>query len=124
MKYATHNENVDRSAVYGTSLKGYIECDYETLVAVFGEPTTADGYKVDCEWIVEDRDKGTVATIYNWKNGKNYCGDNGLYAHQIDEWHIGGKTYDAVDFIRDCIKGEGFEAYGRTALPYGGLARW
>ena len=114
MKYATHNENVDRSAVCGTSLKGYIECDYEALVAVFGEPTTADGYKVDYEWIVQDVDKGIIATVYNYKDGKNYCGDSGLNAHQINEWHVGGKTGEAVKFIADCINEKGFAVHGAT----------
>ena len=114
-KYATHNDGyVDVFDAYGTSLKGYINCTYDELVSTFGEPLDGDGYKVDCEWIIKDVNEGTIATVYNWKNGKNYCGRDGLNAHQIDEWHVGGKTGEAVKFIADCINEKGFAVHETT----------
>ena len=82
--------------VSGTSLQGYITFDYATLVQVFGNETSeGDGYKVDAEWELEFSD-GVVATIYNWKNGKNYCDDDGLEVSEMTEWHVGGYSKQAV----------------------------
>ena len=33
-----------------------------------------------------------VATIYNWKNGKNYLGAQGLKTEDILIWNIGGES--------------------------------
>lgn len=86
-----------------TSLQGYIEADYDELVACFGEPTSeGDGYKVDAEWELKFAD-GTVATIYNWKNGHNYLGEDGLPPECITNWHIGGKTARAVERVKDAL---------------------
>ena len=103
MKYITHNDK-DDILTGGTSLRGYIKVTYETLCSIFGEPNGSDGYKSDAEWEVEWSD-GTVATIYNWKDGKNYCGEeDGLDAEDIVEWHIGGKSYGVVDRIERLVK--------------------
>ena len=98
-----------------TSLQGYIRTNYETLVGCFGEPTCdGDGYKVDAEWIITFAD-GVVATIYNWKNGRNYCGAEGLDVEDIKEWHVGGhrgtdvegRVHEVVDawLSNNCYKG-------------------
>lgn len=88
--------------INGTSLKGYIEADYKELVAVFGDHGNGDGYKVDAEWMIEFAD-GTVATIYNWKNGNNYCGEDGLPVECITHWHIGGHTERAEQLVNDVV---------------------
>lgn len=85
--------------VSGTHLQGYIYEDYDRLVEAFGEPSEGDGYKVDAEWIIEF-DDGTVATIYNWKNGRNYCGGDGLDVEAITDWHIGGRSKRAVELVQ------------------------
>lgn len=73
-----------------TSLEGYIRTSYADLVGCFGEPTCdGDGYKVDAEWVITFAD-GVVATIYNYKDGPNYCGADGTPVENIREWHIGG----------------------------------
>lgn len=91
--------------ISGTSLQGYIECDYATLVQVFGNETSeGDGYKVDAEWELEFSD-GVVATIYNWKNGKNYCDDDGLEVSEITEWHVGGYSKQAVANVTKMLLG-------------------
>ena len=96
MEYKTHIQAMIDTD--GTSLQGYITTTYDALVAAFGYPTESDGYKVDWEWEVWF-DDGTVATIYNWKNGPNYCGRDGLHCDQITEWHVGGHTPDAVNHV-------------------------
>ncbi len=100
MKFTTHNEAVIE--VSGTHLQGYISVGYEDLVKTFGEPFYGDGYKSDAEWSICFED-GTRATIYNYKNGKNYCGDNGLETHRINEWHIGGFDNKAVERVLEVV---------------------
>ena len=78
-----------------SSLQGYIDADYKVLVKVFGKAGVGDEYKTDAEWELKFSD-GTYATIYNYKDGKNYCGKSGLAKTQIREWHVGGSSSKAV----------------------------
>ena len=87
-----------------TSLKGYVEVGYDKLVELFGQPSPYDGYKTDGAWILEFSD-GLIATIYNWKNGRNYLGDRGKDIEDIFEWHIGGHKNQVVQRIKDICKG-------------------
>jgi len=100
MKFKTHNQK--EINVGGTSLIGYITCDYSKLKKVFGKPSDSDGYKVDAEWDVEFED-GTVATIYNYKTGKNYCGSSGLPKTKITDWHIGGFNDKAIKNVKEVL---------------------
>lgn len=102
MNFITHNQRPLMGETAGTSLQGEIDCTYDTLCELFGEPMDGDGYKVDAEWIVLF-DDGEVATIYNYKDGKNYCGDDGLETKQITDWHIGGMRKTVVDRVRILI---------------------
>lgn len=101
MNYATHNTaTIDYNF---TSLQGYVDAKYDELVTLFGKPTNGDAYKVDAQWILKFED-GEIATIYNYKNGKNYNGAEGLAVEQIDNWHIGGHkklVADRVQIILD-----------------------
>jgi hypothetical protein len=84
---------------FGTSLQGYITAPYAELVELFGKPHDFfDDFKCDAEWYVEF-DDGTVATIYNWKNGRNYLGDDAPPVEAITSWNIGGNTTEAADKI-------------------------
>lgn len=79
INYQVNNE----ADVDGTSLKGYVETDYATLVKVFGEPSKApygDG-KVQAEWVVFVED--ILYTIYDYKAEK--------HAKYVTDWHIGGR---------------------------------
>lgn len=102
MKFKTHNETDVQ--VVGTHLQGYIYCGYDRLVEVFGEPTGGDGYKVDAEWDIEFED-GKVATIYNYKDGVNYLGEDGEEVETIREWHIGGLTKEVEYRIDKLVRG-------------------
>ena len=74
--------------IYETSFKGNeIKLPYKDLVNLLGEPSDGDGYKVDAQWCFKDK-AGTVATLYNWKNGPNYTGQGRI--EDIKYWHIGG----------------------------------
>ena len=92
--------------VGGTFLQGYITIPYNSICNKLGEPSKADEYKSDCEWAVEF-DNGTVATLYNWKNGINYLGrEYGIPKEEITNWNIGGNTKDAVTQLENILKGE------------------
>ena len=83
----------------GTSFKGYLMATYQDLVVIFGEPiSNPDNYKVDTEWII-DTPHG-VATIYNYKDGKVYLGDQGQPVQAICEWHVGGKGTEAYSWVK------------------------
>ena len=92
----------ETNGVGGTSLQGCIELSYNQLVDKLGEPLEGDGYKVDAEWVIWSGD--TVATIYNWKDGKNYWGVDGTPVGQITDWHIGGFDRDAVELVHAIFK--------------------
>lgn len=99
----------------GTSLKGYVTTQYDTLVSLFGKPsyTDADPYaKVNCEWVLnvkyfedegmEDYDYQTeTVIIYNWMDGH--------IPLQECQWHVGGKSYQA-SVLADLIIGENIKA--------------
>lgn len=102
MQYKTHNQK--KINIGGTCLQGYIEASYERLVSLFGQPCNGDAYKIDAEWIVEF-DDGTITTIYNWKNGKNYCGNEGENVENMTDWHIGGHNKDAVYSVMAILNG-------------------
>ena len=97
------NVIIGNPSIYGTSFMGEIEVSYKRLVEVFGIPDkNTDGYKVDAEWdgIID----GSVFTIYNYKDGKNYNGNDGLAVEDITNWHIGGKRSVVVKKIWEYIK--------------------
>jgi len=88
-----------------THLVGYVECDYQTLLNVFGEPNPehCDGYKTDAEWRVAENSLSYPISIYNWKNGKNYCGPDGLAVEDITRWNIGGKNSSDASLIKQVL---------------------
>ena len=100
MSFETHNTT--HVNVNGTSFMGHVYADYRTLCKIFGEPTESDGYKSDAEWMIQFSD-GKVATIYNWKDGKNYCGANGLNVEDITGWHIGGNSKEVAYRIQNIL---------------------
>jgi hypothetical protein len=91
----------------GTCLQGYINCSYDDLTSALGYPLEEgyDDYKSDAEWSIEFSD-GTVATIYNYKNGKNYLGEQGYNLCDIPQWNVGGRSPEVVErvafLVKDC----------------------
>ena len=88
--------------INGTSLQGYIDVSYATLCAIFGEPDTTDGYKVDAEWTITT--SAGVATIYNYKDGKAYNGEDGTPTEEIIDWNIGGHTTEVVRVVNNIVR--------------------
>jgi len=85
----------------GTSLQGRIEADYEDIVAVFGKPSIegSPDNKVDIEWKGIIWPIGAMFTIYNYKDGPAYLGDEGTPIEKIRDWHIGAKRRGAADLV-------------------------
>lgn len=94
-----HDNNID---ICGTSLMGEIDCSYYLLKRLFGNPCNGDGYKIDAQWCLRFP-CGTIATIYNYKTGKNYNGKSGQATSRIRDWHIGGHDLKAVDLVLNYI---------------------
>ena len=105
--------NVTEGSANMTSLQGYLEIDYATLVECFGEPTyTSDNTddKVSTEWTLQfeiedeydiDEVKTVYATIYDWKDY-----DGGLRSRSGTpyRWHIGGFNWEAVEAVQQSAK--------------------
>ena len=95
----------------GTCLKGYITTTYDNLLNKLPKPLEIyDDYKCDVEWGLEFSD-GTKATIYNYKNGRNYLGDKGKDKEDITQWNIGGNSHKAVEYVSEIlgVNGEEFK---------------
>lgn len=100
MEFVTHNTKEIK--IDGSHLQGYIDAGYSELTDLFGEPHNGDGYKSDAEWSIEFAD-GTVATIYNYKDGHNYNDGCGTPTEAIRNWHIGGFTKQALNNVQIMI---------------------
>jgi hypothetical protein len=99
--YKTHND--EELPFLGGHLQGYIDCSYDRLIELFGESShNFDDYKCDAEWEIVF-DDGTSGYIYNWKNGKNYCGADGLELSEITTWNLGSNTKEFVQKIYGVI---------------------
>ena len=104
MNYTTHNETKEIQLGM-SSLRGCIEVSYADLVQAFGEPMSYgfDDYKSDAEWNIAFED-GTRVSIYNYKDGINYCGEQGTPTEQITDWHIGGFNEKAVQRVNEVLE--------------------
>ena len=77
MKFTTHN-GYDTICILRTRPVGtLVDVSYDALYLAFGLHITIKSGKSDWEWQVEFED-GTVASIYNWKDGPNACRSEGF----------------------------------------------
>lgn len=101
MNFLTHNDkNIEH---FGSSYQGSIDISYEKLVNTFGKSDNWDTYKSDAEWCIEF-ENGVLATIYNYKDGVNYNGEeDGLEKEDITDWHIGGQSKESVRLVYEAL---------------------
>ncbi len=101
MEFKTHNDGfID---IMFTSLQGYLDASYEDLCTAFGpHHTNVDDMKCDAGWDMMFSD-GTVACIYNWKNGRNYLGSDGQDVKDITRWNIGGKNAWVAGMVEQAL---------------------
>ena len=97
---------IDNEKSWGSSYMGMLgDVDYDAIVAQFGKPNVeSDDLKVDAEWRIQF-DDGSIATIYNYKTGKNYLGDEGNEVENIRSWHIGGFDIGVVARVHKLFEG-------------------
>lgn len=94
------------SRISGTCLQEQVVTSYKNLVKLFGQPNgNSDEYKTDAEWHLAI-DGERVVTIYNWKNGKNYLGADGLPVEEIIRWNIGAHDYESASKLKTYILDE------------------
>ncbi len=85
-----------------TCLQGEMDISYKEIVAVFGkEDSDGDGYKVQAEWFIQTPDG--IATIYDYKQGKDYNGASGIVKSKVRDWHIGGDNEKVVKWIYQAL---------------------
>lgn len=101
MNYVTHNERETlTNEINGTGFIGAVDASYKEICSLFGKPMRYEqGGKVDVMWVVKFSDD-TVASIYNWKDGKAYLGDKGLSVDKIKQWHVGGHVNSAQTLVQ------------------------
>jgi hypothetical protein len=110
MKFKSHKKW--KKWMNRSSMMGGIDISYDALVDLFGEPKVkTDEYKTDAEWNLsfhnEDDERVGFATIYNYKDGKNYLGSSGLDVKDIRDWHVGGSNrMSSLYMLQDLIEQE------------------
>ena len=91
----------------GNYFQRHMDISYQDIVAKLGNPHhEGDCYKTDAEWelgFIDKEGNGLVATIYNWKNGRNYLGAEGLSPEFIDHWHIGGHSGEVFPLVKELL---------------------
>ncbi len=94
----------ERVTTGGGWLQGSVDTNYAALVRTFGSPSEKyDDYKSDAEWQIQFAD-GTYATVYNWKDGHHYLGNEGLDLEDITDWHVGGMSDRAVTLVKEALQ--------------------
>jgi hypothetical protein len=90
--------SVNKADPNGTHLQGYLSTSYSRLIETLGDPI----FGGRGGWIVEFSD-GKIATVYNWKNGYNYCGIDGRDVKDITEWNVGGMDSSVVSRMTSLV---------------------
>ena len=108
-KYVSDLSNITKTSnTGGTHLHGHLNRTYDQLVSVFGEPhfryqpRAGAEDKIDVEWSFEFPD-GRVFTVYNWKNGKAYCGTHGEDVEDMTEWNVGAHGMSAYHSLKELL---------------------
>ena len=83
--------------INGTHLVGTFSVSYKELKRIFGKETRDDMEKSDAMWLIET--PNGPATIYDYKEGKNYNGSSGTPKTKITEWHIGGTNENTYAWV-------------------------
>lgn len=90
MKIESHVKS-PKINVNSVEFQGLLEANYKDLVEAFGNPVEGDLYMTDVQWklkIHPDGGKPFPVKLYNYKNGKNYLGEDGLDIEKIPIWHV------------------------------------
>jgi len=106
MKVNFENGNFDVEVI-GSHGQGTIDATFAELKHCFGNPRGShDDNKCDAEWNIKFGSGNLVeiATIYNWKNGLNYCGaERGLRLCQMTSFSVGGFSKNALRLVESVV---------------------
>jgi len=97
----------------GTCYQGTIKTSFTALCHMLGKPEfLINNFKSDVQWVLTF-DDGSIATIYNWKDGKNYLGEEGTPIVQITNWNVGGHNERALKNVERLLgrKGDDVSCY-------------
>ena len=78
---------------------GSFDAPFSYVRAILGEPIYKNGDGIDDKsdviWqIIVKSNPIEIITVYNYKDGKNYLGDEGKEVEQITYWKIGSNNRD------------------------------
>lgn len=106
MKVNFENGNFDLEVI-GSHGQGTIDATFAELKHCFGNPRGShDDHKCDAEWNIKFGSGNLIeiATIYNWKNGMNYCGaEKGLRLCQMTSFSVGGFSKNALRLVESVV---------------------
>lgn len=94
--------NYQEGVKNGTSYRGAIKMDYQSLEDALGKPEIGSGDgKVQASWTLSNKE-GQVVTVYDYKQSdKHYT--------EITEWHVGGKhvtAKQALEMLDELVREE------------------
>ena len=105
----------------GTSLQGYCTLHFKTLVKIFGEPNGGGSDKSDVSWVIvlqderSDDERIHVVTIYDWKIGYNYCGEEeGIDVEDNSQWNVGSHSMKSLDLLDRYLLEKGYSTFIQT----------
>ena len=96
----------------GFSANSHVRVTYAVMCSVLGQPLAKnqpigknaaypdDDYKTDVCWGIRD-DQGRTATIWNYKNGPAYCGEEVPNIEAIDGFSIGSNSPELIRELED-----------------------
>lgn len=90
MKIKSHNE-LPEINTENVKFQGVIDANYNDLVNAFGKPLAGDLNMIDAQWklrLITDSGFGCNILLHNFKNGKNYLGEDGLDVKKISIWNV------------------------------------
>ena len=107
MKYKVLTHAEAMKVGFGSGCQGEMDVSYQRIVDHLGPPSLGPedsfDHKIDASWILRFAD-GEIATIYNYKTGRNWLGPKGPTTSKIRDWHVGGKSNVVVDRIKEILR--------------------
>lgn len=93
--------------IEGTFRVGEVDISGQDLIDALGPPhwtpDEGESSKSQAMWAFKFRD-GMVATVYDYKTGKSYLGEEGQDVQETTDWHIGGKDKGAAERVKSLIE--------------------
>lgn len=83
--------------------KGFVKCSYKKLLGLFGLPKEGDLHRQDVLWDINlsvGRSKTYPVQIYNYKNGANFLGEDGLELDDIKTWFVSANNDLVVPLLQ------------------------